>query len=104
MIFIHGRLTTGFAQMGKAGEVGMNELTTDELLDKLDYCGYDPYYDDFRKDIIAEIRRRLEEQQTIVRCKDCVHGRVYAPNCVDCELNELAKDEDWFCADGVRRE
>ena len=39
----------------------------------------------------------------VVRCKDCKHGRLYRPNCVDCEFNELAKDADWFCADGERR-
>ena len=107
MIFIHGRLTTGFAQTGKAGEAGMNELTTDELLDDLDYCGYDPYYDDFRKDIVAEIRRRLEEQQVIVRCKDCIFGepieeRYICINSKHCQSK--SNKPDWFCADGVRRE
>ena len=53
---------------------------------------------------LNEIGKERIEYVQIVRCKDCVHGRVYAPNCVDCELNELAKDEDWFCADGKRRE
>ena len=53
-------------------------------------------------DVNAEIRQAYSVQE-LVRCRDCVHGRVYAPNCVDCELNELAKDEDFFCADGVRK-
>ena len=44
----------------------------------------------------------MKQQPEIVRCKDCRHGKLYAPNCIDCELNELAKDEDWFCADGER--
>ena len=47
---------------------------------------------------------QLEKQPEIVRCKDCEHGRLYVKNSVDCELNELAKDADWFCADGVKRD
>ena len=39
----------------------------------------------------------------VVRCKDCKHGRLYEPNCIDCEYMELARDADWFCADGERR-
>lgn len=39
----------------------------------------------------------------VVRCKDCKHGRLYAPNCVDCEYMELARDADWYCADGEKK-
>lgn len=39
----------------------------------------------------------------LIRCKDCKHGRLYAPNCVDCEHIKMAIDADWFCADGERR-
>lgn len=46
----------------------------------------------------------LKEQPDIVRCKNCKHGRLYEENSVDCELNELAKDADWFCADGEHAE
>lgn len=35
--------------------------TTDELIDELNYCGYDPYYKEYRADIVAEIMKRLQE-------------------------------------------
>ena len=81
----------------------MNELTTDELLDDLDYCGYDPYYDDFRKDIVTEIRRRLEEQPEIVRCKNCKHWDTYNVECMK-RHHPVPPYDNWFCADGVKRE
>ena len=99
----------------KVGEVEMKEMSTDELLDDLDYCGYDPYYDNFRKDIVAEIRRRLEEQQKIVRCEDCKFGYCLNPSC-DIEnryyqclatyINgmRIVHKSNWFCADGRKRE
>ena len=49
------------------------------------------------------IIEKHEDNPKIVRCKDCKHGRIYAKNLVDCELNELTKDADWYCADGERR-
>ena len=35
--------------------------TNDELIDELDYCGYDSYYGDYRDDIVAEIKKRMQE-------------------------------------------
>jgi len=53
--------------------------------------------------IINEYENELKKRQEIVMCKDCKHGRLYAPNCIDCEYMELARDADWFCADGERK-
>ena len=44
-----------------------------------------------------------EREHELVRCKECKHGRSYEPNCIDCEYMELARDADWYCADGERR-
>ena len=48
---------------------------------------------------IAEFPVEIE----LVRCQDCKHGRLYDVDLVDCELNELAKDANFFCADGERK-
>lgn len=45
----------------------------------------------------------INDYVEVVRCKDCKHGRLYEPNCIDCEYMELARDADWFCADGERK-
>ena len=59
------------------------------------YCAQDK--------LIRETLEVLKEQKSIVRCKDCKHGRQYAADCVACEYEELAKDPDWYCADGERK-
>ena len=40
-------------------------LTNKELLDKLDYCGYDNYYSKIREPVVAEIARRLKENERL---------------------------------------
>lgn len=68
----------------------INMLTVDELLEELDYCGYDPYYDSLRKPVIAEIRRRLKEQK---------HGETFTV--IDTKTGKeadeynIALHEDW---------
>ena len=42
-------------------EEELRSADTDRLIEKLDYCGYDPYYDCLRHPVIKEIRRRLNE-------------------------------------------
>ena len=39
----------------------LKTATNEELIDKLDYCGYDSYYDKYRADIVAEIKKRMKE-------------------------------------------
>ena len=38
------------------------EYNTDELIEALNYCGYDPYYSEYRGEIIAEIKKRLNNR------------------------------------------
>ena len=53
----------------------------------------------------------IEDRQPVIRCKDCKHrsdkmydyygntnNKVYV-----CQINDLAKKSNWFCADGKRR-
>ena len=46
----------------------------------------------------------LKEQETVVRCKDCVYYNS-EPDCHGdyCDKIHWSKGPDWFCADGVRR-
>ena len=56
-------------------------------------------------DAIHETAKQF--RQTIVRCKDCKHfGRYYAEskNGVCNKLNIIERSEDWFCADGERKD
>ena len=39
----------------------LKTATNDELIDELNYCGYDSYYGDYRDDIVAEIKKRMQE-------------------------------------------
>ena len=48
----------------------------------------------------------LKEQEAVIRCKDCKHSE----KCVEpykdywCNLYEGYKWQDWFCADGERKD
>ena len=52
----------------------------------------------------------LKEQEAIVQCKDCKHGRRMKTEDgieVYCENNRIERifcEQDWFCADGRRRD
>lgn len=55
----------------------------------------------------------LKEQPQIVRCKDCKHRPTYPEAygaeidgkwCYWCELHRSWKHDDWYCADGERKE
>lgn len=39
----------------------LKTATNDELIDELNYCGYDSYYRDYRDDVVAEIKKRMQE-------------------------------------------
>lgn len=49
-----------------------------------------------------------EDRPEIVRCKNCKHGTdpilPYRKGCVWCERVNRHNSEDWFCADGERRD
>lgn len=42
----------------------------------------------------------------VVRCKDCIHAQVKDGHDIFCEFVDdgLCHDENWFCADGKRRD
>ena len=39
----------------------LKTLTNEELIDELDYCGFDSSYNEYRADIVTEIRKRMKE-------------------------------------------
>lgn len=47
----------------------ISKSTNDELIEQLDYCGYDPYYNDLRQEVIAEIKLRMGGHD-ITQCDD----------------------------------
>ena len=55
---------------------------------------------------IDEICELLEEQEAVVRCKDCKHcfaeGFVYQHNVCNKHENIKGQPDNWFCADGER--
>ena len=52
----------------------------------------------------SDLNETLEvvaEQSNVVRCKDCI----YKPHCAyQIHAQTIGKENDWFCADGVRRD
>lgn len=56
------------------------------------------------RDITDDEVNMVLDMHPLVLCKDCKHGRLYdCGRSVDCEFNELAKEPNFFCADGERR-
>lgn len=53
---------------------------------------------------LKDVLELLKEQETVVRCKDCVYYNS-EPDCHGdyCDKIHWSKGPDWFCADGVRR-
>ena len=49
-------------------------------------------------DVLVEL---LKEQPKIVRCKDCIY---YHTSCCQCSWANDAEHDDYFCADGERRD
>ncbi len=45
-----------------------------------------------------------EDQMGIVRCKDCKHREQYQCNHIMLGNTKCGVTDDWFCADGERRE
>jgi hypothetical protein len=66
--------------------------------------------DEVNPDAFQRFENYWSPEQEIVRCEDCKHrseklydyygdpnNKVYV-----CQINDLAKKPDWFCADGER--
>ena len=70
---------------------------------KCNECPYekDCYHDGISRHMVADALALLKEQDAVVRCKDCRH---YTGK--DCNYNDIfpAPREDWYCADGERRQ
>ena len=56
-------------------------LTNEDLIDELDYCGYDSYYSKIREPIVAEIVKRLNATDELIakiqkmkNCFNCAKG------------------------------
>ena len=58
------------------------------------------------KQLIRLMYEALTEQQEIVRCKDCKHGKTFESKVgaiiVRCEHLMADVSADWYCADGDR--
>jgi hypothetical protein len=51
----------------------------------------------------------LARAKELVRCKDCKHGEKpqtfrYYPEITWCNKHSTSHNDDWFCADGERRD
>ena len=57
---------------------------------------------------VFRLQTLLKEQPNIVRCKDCKHscGRGRGMYCqfIECEKTGAFHKEDWFCANGEKKE
>ena len=53
--------------------------------------------------IIADAIELLKEQPQIVRCKDCKHGTTCFGHFISCEIFEVARKPDFYCADVEKR-
>lgn len=47
--------------LSKQQKEKIEAATNEELIDSLNYCGYDAYYREYRDDIIAEIKKRMDK-------------------------------------------
>lgn len=47
--------------LSKQQKEKLETATNEELIDNLNYCGYDAYYREYRDDIIAEIKKRMNK-------------------------------------------
>lgn len=79
----------------------LEKASIEDLLDSLDYCGYDSYYASYREIIIIEIRNRLEEnerlKQQIEKMKCCENCKYHAFWGNELKCTSLSHDEQSEC-------
>ena len=63
-------------------------LTNEDLIDELDYCGYDSYYSRIREPIVAEIVKRLNATDELMAKNDKMKC------CGNCNKNEKMLNSD----------
>ena len=69
-------------------------------------CAYGGVTSVICNSLIKDALELLKEQSQIVRCKDCKHRDPEDKKC-DCGHGirwQLPREDDWFCADGKRKE
>ena len=83
----------------------MDEQELNTLLGGLEGLTWDDWSDYHSDSEVREIAKAaiklIEEQQDIVRCKDCKYAEVF-PMWVICR-NNITRGLNWFCADGERK-
>ena len=60
----------------------------------------DRVYNQALHNAIAVVKGMPSAQPEIVRCRDCIKREI----CRTTSIWAVAPDDDWFCADGERRE
>ena len=97
-------------------------MTKNEILDKFNDIDF-VYNDSSKHETLSRmLDELLKEQETVVRCKDCKHKPtvtrtkysdyyVEFPEGSNCPCQNPSEqyyswcpDDDWFCADGERKE
>ena len=74
----------------------------DLLKQKLSILASSGVLSDSAVNTIDEAVKTLDESEPVVHCRECVR---FLPNKLfSCKIYNHAKDENWFCADGKRRE
>jgi hypothetical protein len=51
--------------------------------------------------LVEDVKAFVESRPQIVRCKDCKH---WEQSNGHCPFNSIFTNDDWFCADGERKE
>ena len=93
-------------------------MTKQEFLDYFSLIDY-AYNESGRLESLSRmldelLKEQQEEQEALVRCKDCKYGYCLNPNCdtdnryyqclaTYCGGMRISHKSDWFCADGKRR-
>ena len=56
-------------------------------------------------ELLKDVRELLKEQEAVVRCKDCKHKEKSVSPSWEAWCNRLhcGCDNDWFCADGEKK-
>lgn len=99
----HFARTTGSAQMEKGG-YKMKKYIDYDSLEQETYEMFCHARQQADLVVANTIKAMIDEQpDALVRCKDCKHGKPGAcGHGVDCD--GVWHDDDWFCADGEKRE
>ena len=83
----------------KVGEVGMTKQDILDYFNLIDFA----YNESGRLESLSRmLDELLKEQEAVVRCKDCKKRDSW--ECWQYFLGRIKIPDDWFCADGERKE